>query len=41
MRTRDYQLSATQFTWNASAEKMKQLYQWILEEGEKPEFVYE
>jgi poly(glycerol-phosphate) alpha-glucosyltransferase len=41
MGIRGYQLAAQEFTWNASAEKMKQLYQWILEEGEKPEFVYE
>jgi poly(glycerol-phosphate) alpha-glucosyltransferase len=36
-----YLLVKNCFTWDASAKKMIQLYQWILGQGEKPEFVYE
>jgi glycosyltransferase involved in cell wall biosynthesis len=34
------QLVEKQFTWDIAAKKMLQLYSWILNGGEKPEFVY-
>lgn len=41
MGERGYQLVEKDFTWDASAEKMIALYQWILGKMEKPDFVYE
>jgi hypothetical protein len=34
-------LSLNNYAIDVVAEKMKQLYQWILGQEEKPEFVYE
>lgn len=35
-----YELVKEEFTWNSSAKKMTILYNWLLNGGEKPEFVY-
>jgi poly(glycerol-phosphate) alpha-glucosyltransferase len=34
------QLVEDQFVWDVAAKKMKQLYEWVLYNREKPEFVY-
>lgn len=36
-----YQLVSSQFTWDASAEKMKHLYEWLTGKADKPSFVKE
>lgn len=35
-----FQLVSEKFTWNASAQKMIQLYTWLLGKDEKPDFVF-
>jgi poly(glycerol-phosphate) alpha-glucosyltransferase len=35
-----YQLVKSHYSWNTVAEMMVQLYDWVLNGGEKPEFVY-
>lgn len=41
MGDRGYELVARDFTWDAAAKKMVELYEWLLGKREKPEFVYE
>lgn len=41
MGNRGYQLVKEQFTWDASARKMIELYEWLITKKNKPEFVYE
>jgi poly(glycerol-phosphate) alpha-glucosyltransferase len=41
MGIRGYLLVKNHFTWESSARKMIQLYQWILQQGEKLDFIYE
>jgi glycosyltransferase involved in cell wall biosynthesis len=41
MGERGRELIQNNYSIEIVASKMKQLYQWILEGGEKPEFVYE
>lgn len=36
-----YNLVSEKFTWDASAKKMLQLYEWLIGKGKRPEFVYE
>lgn len=36
-----YELVKRQFTWEASAKKMIELYEWLITKKNKPEFVYE
>lgn len=36
-----YQLVKEKFTWDKSAEKMLQLYKWLLYNTDKPDFIYE
>ncbi|MCM1220048.1 MAG: glycosyltransferase [Lachnospiraceae bacterium] len=38
---RGYELVKSDFTWDASAAKMIKLYEWLVNRGEKPNFVYE
>jgi len=40
MGNNGYQMVKEQFTWDVSAKKMLRLYDWVLNGGEKPEFVY-
>lgn len=40
MGNNGYQLVKEKFSWNSSAKKMEQLYQWLLGNRGKPEFVY-
>jgi poly(glycerol-phosphate) alpha-glucosyltransferase len=35
-----YQLVKSNYSWDIVAEKMAQLYDWVLNNGEKPEYVY-
>lgn len=41
MGNKGYQLVSENFTWDASAQKMIMLYEWLTNQGEKPDFVYE
>lgn len=41
MGQRGFQLVADKFTWDASAQKMIALYNWLLGKSDKPTFVYE
>lgn len=41
MGERGYSLVKKDFTWDASAQKMLTLYEWLTGKGEKPEFVSE
>lgn len=41
MGERGYYLVKKDFTWNASAQKMIALYEWLIGKGAKPEFVYD
>ena len=36
-----YELVCRDFTWDASARKMIELYEWLTGKGDKPDFVYE
>ena len=37
---RGYDLVSEKFTWDASAKKMIEVYEWLLGKSEKPDFVY-
>ena len=37
---RGYDLVCEKFTWDASAKKMLEVYEWLLGKSEKPDFVY-
>ncbi len=41
MGNRGYKLVKEHFTWDASARKMIELYEWLITKKNKPEFVYE
>ena len=40
MGYRGYNLVAKDFTWDASAKKMIEVYEWLLGKREKPEYVF-
>ena len=40
MGMRGYDLVRENFTWDVSAKKMIEVYEWLLGKGKKPDFVY-